>query len=604
MTTKKAILTILALFLLSGAVSGIDKILIEKPMIYPEDEELAKQADDIIKKAVILANRRYSDHFEISYIKAEGSPDYVISKVISVSDGSPVASFEMSKGEESYSKAIMGEFNDDKVALLSYWYVTLWNSFTGIFDEVHRDPPVFVDVLDTNLLDPSINPYYAYSPGSLYPTSIAVKSNGNLIAGFSNTTAELDSEFRLQGQPGADLIAANNYSFAGEIFVTPADTVYFRPLSGREVYRLVDGAPRSQKVRLGLDLSGMFTVLNDGSMIVKNVMEASKATRVDGRKKHEIDFSTGPNSTITLMLPASDGNVWTWDALERGFKIYAPVGDLVDTVVPIVFADESLYPSAGVLYPDGSFVLFTMTSAGYQLMRFGRDGVILWKMSDIEALESEAMPYNLKLAFDPNSGYLYLLDNMGKRIFKFIDVDWAEEHGGISDSAARIFELNDNIRRNLDEPSSYKEKAEYYNEIGAPEMAKANWEYVLDIDPYDDTANEMYDSLDVEIMKKRVYAETQKTIDMLESLGPESARVKYMATLQLYEKIISLAPGDDEVRNAKRTLEERFLQETAVPSSKPKPITIAGVDMKKPVPFLDAVLSPKPGGDRHIEKLT
>lgn len=596
MTTKKAVFTILAVLLISGAASGIDKILIEKPMIYPEDEALSKQVDDVIKKAVVLANRRYGDYFEISYLKADGSPDYVISKVVSVSDGSPVCSFEMSKGEESYSAVFVGNFNDDMVASLSYKYVSLWNSFTGVFDEEQHDPPVFIDVLDTNLLDPSINPFYVYAPNTLFPTSIAVKSNGNLIAGFSNTTAELDSEFRLRGQPGADLIAANNYSFAGEIFVTPADTVYFRPLMGREVFRLVDGAPSTQKVRLGLDLSGMFTVLNDGSMIVKDMMEATKATRVDGRKKHEIDFATGPYSRIGLFLPASDGTVWAWDLMEKGFKIYAPAGELIDTLIPIVSADEMLNPSSGVIYPDGSFVIFSMFSGAFQVMRFGRDGILMWRMAEIEALESEAMPFNLKLAFDSNSGYLYLLDNTGKRIFKFLDIIWAEEHGGVSDSAARIIELNDKIRSDLDNPSSYREKAEYYLEIGAAEMAKANWEYLLDIDPYDDTANEMYDTLDVVIMKKRAYAETKQTIDMLESIGPESARTKYMATLQLYEKIISLAPGDDEVRNAKRSLEERFLQETAVPSSKPKPITITAVDMKNLFPSLMLYYRRNPAG--------
>ncbi|MCK5200634.1 MAG: hypothetical protein KAR21_19900, partial [Spirochaetales bacterium] len=105
---------------------------------------------------------------------------------------------------------------------------------------------------------------------------------------------------------------------------------------------------------------------------------------------------------------------------------------------------------------------------------------------------------------------------------------------------------------------SVAEKAEYYEETGALELANQTWERILDIDPDYEPAYDKLDEIEVKIMSLNAETMKEKTIIKLQNLGPESARNDYRKTIQLYEKILAIDPSNREIKNSRAYLEELF----------------------------------------------
>ena len=149
-----------------------------------------------------------------------------------------------------------------------------------------------------------------------------------------------------------------------------------------------------------------------------------------------------------------------------------------------------------------------------------------------------------------------------------------------------IIALNQAIRQNPDEAEGYGKKAAYYQERDVILAAMAQWTRVMELDPFDMEASDTLDQLEVALLKYRASTESTRVYEFLDTLGPESARQVYMATMQLYEKILSFTPDDSATRMEMEKLRDRFLQKSAVPGQDSKVITIAGIDVVNLFPSL------------------
>jgi len=121
------------------------------------------------------------------------------------------------------------------------------------------------------------------------------------------------------------------------------------------------------------------------------------------------------------------------------------------------------------------------------------------------------------------------------------------------------------------------------------ELAKAQWEAVLDRDPFNESARKEIDYLDMVILTGKASELREKAIQLLETLGPESARQTYRQALQVYERIFSLAMGTEEAgKKAKKDFEDlkrRFQEKSAIPDEK-KGLKILKVAMENMFPSL------------------
>ena len=593
-------LTMLLIVSVSSALA-IDAISFTRPMIHPDTEANRVKVDGIFRKASVLASLRYEDLFSVEY--GGSGAEFTIEAVISFNDGEPVGSLSMSKratnAEQSFP--ILGEFSEDKIGYYAAGFASLWNGFTDGFRL--EDPPLYVDELPVEIIAPLIVPTNPALVASLAPIGGASLSDGSLVVAMSIAAATLDPWFRLVGRPGGDQVERNNYNLAGRVFTTPADTIYLIPGSGRAYYRVVDGVPGSQKLPIGNDVSTTpLAVLEDGSVIQKNVA-TSDVERFVGRERSGFSLATGQISYVSLIAAGPGGNLWSWDQVERRIKIYSFDGVLLESIVPIHKADEYLSPQALVPYNDGSFLMLVAGGAGLELRKYRVDGRPDWVMKEIASDFPESIPYNTQPVVDPTGQNIYLVDYMSRRVLKFYDPSVAEASGGVESDPVldAVLELNQKILDEPNETDHFSEKARYYESIGAPELAQATWQRLLLIDPFNSEANEKVDALELDKLMTLALAQDIRTREILDTLGPESARYEYSNAIRSYEQLLARDPGNNDIVGSKRSLESYFLQKQARPEEERKPITIASIDLESIFPSLISYYRANPVGAITIE---
>ena len=117
-------------------------------------------------------------------------------------------------------------------------------------------------------------------------------------------------------------------------------------------------------------------------------------------------------------------------------------------------------------------------------------------------------------------------------------------------------------------------------------LAKMWLEEIININPFDSKADSLLVQMEMNSLLNQVGKLKADTFDIIEKLGPESARPSYTKTVVLYEKILSLNPGNREVADDLMRFKETFNRETAVPGSKQKPLTIVSLDIDNIFPSL------------------
>jgi tetratricopeptide (TPR) repeat protein len=496
-----------------------------------------------------------------------------------------------SDGKESQNFTAMGEITQTRTRFLANGIFYLWASFKDYFASRMEDPPQFVDEIPSEVLSKSVQSNYNMM---LIPTSLAVKSNGNLLAGFSSVCLEMDRNFRILDQPGKQLLDAGNYLYAYGVAVTPGDTIILKPSMGSEMYRLTSGMSRPQRWRTGVEVQGPFAALSDGSVVILDQAKR-RATRILGRKRYPMNIHPYSYSYIAAITGGPEETLWVYDAIENRVRIHAISGELIDSIMPIVDQTRPITPTSMAVYANGRFVLF----ASGEMLCFRRDGTLAWRITEVPGSESDVLPQMAYLAVDSNTGIIYLADLMGKRILKFLDTGYSRKGGVRNDVEEKIIRLNQAHLGGDNE--ALVSKALLYEEVEAYEMAVAMWDGVLDLDVYNNEAQQKIDQMEISILKRKVAALKEKTLSILQTVGPESARQVYSQTVQLYERILSLRPDDAESKGALDELRRRFLEKTTVPVPRKKPLTIVNLDLENLFPSLMQYYRNNPAGSVRVK---
>ena len=599
---NKALLTFFVAIITAASVFAVDKILVKPPLIAPDTLENRRMVDDVLKRAAVLATRRYGENFRVEYDADIAEPDYTIEIVASL-DRDSAGVFEITDGDVEHSMSFIGVFNQGGVGFAASIYASLWNTYTDGFAGRIAAPPRLVDVLPMNILLSSVPGLVPAQINSITAISAAVKSTGNLLVAFGAFVAELDPHMHLIKTHGREMMEMGNYTFAGGVYLTPADTLYLKPTMGRQAQRLVDGTEIFRPINLGMDVFGPFTVLKDGTIVAFD-MTRQKTYRIDSSGREELNLKTSPTTYIYYLGTGPEGNIWSWDLTERRFKIHTKDGVLINTVIPITSATDYMAPLNGYVLPDGSFLLFVQGTGGFELRKYSKDGVLAWVMNELDLPVPETLPNNLALAFDPGRGYLYIVDVYGRRIIRLLDSDWTRTRGIDAPEADQILALNDAIKNRSSVPQALREKAEIYEERGAVELAMAGWMEVLAADPYDSDANMRLAALQAEVLKLQAIAETERTLSFLDKLGPASAQMQYMNTLRIYEQILQLVPDDDEARKAMENLMRTYQLYSTAPADRHKPARIVGTEVQNLFPSLMLSYRNRPAGAAVVKNTT
>ncbi len=549
------ILLILVAFPLLGVNNSINTIEILKPTIYPDTAENQKLINNLIADASVLTERIYYKYLELeeASINTGRDANYKLALNYVYDPDQSILQISLKNTDTGVSTSynIMGGVKTDTPIYLARAIFYLWTGHNNYLSDLSSHSPVFINELDTAYIQKSVIPE---TPTMLMPLDITVKPNGNIIGAFSLVCVEFDSNFKIISQPGRSLYEAGSYTSAGAVAVTPGGTVYLKPSMGRDIYRFPVNSDTGEKWRTGMDLYGPFITMPDGSIIVIDIQK-KKAVKIFNRKKTELDLFTSQYSYISTIAAGPEGNIWVYDIMEQRIRIHTPEGEILDSIIPVLDTSEGMSPSAMSVYRDGRFVLYY--SAG-KMFSFTREGIPIWGISDIAALEEkESLPLTAQIAVDSNGGFIYIADTMGQRIVKLLDKSYVLDHQITDQNTDKLTNLN----KDFIETGNVKyiaDKAVYYEESGALELANQTWERILDIDSNYEPAYNKLDQVQVKILAMNAEKIKITTIEKLQLLGPESARTDYRKTIQLYEQILSIDPTNIEIKKSRLYLEELF----------------------------------------------
>jgi len=558
-----------------------ERITILEPSLTPDPGEGRVLVDKIIKNAALTASRWYEDYIEVEYLKGDKPSFYDVEIVGYFSED--ITSLVVTTKRRSDEKKTDSFYLRGEISNHTAWYLAnvifyQWCSFNDFLSQKMVAPPVFVDELSTDYFARSMLPGNSWI---LSPTSVNINPDGNALIGSSYYCIEMDYGFRVLDEPGKSLFESGNYNFAYGVYVTPGGTIFLKPSAGREIYRLTEGTAVPQKLRVNMDLLGPFAALPDGSYVIVDIMK-KRSARYIGKKRHDLDLLPSQFSTISAITAGPEGNLWVYDTGEKRVRIYSADGTLIDSIMPIVDPSIPITASNISVYADGRFIL---NSFG-ELWCFKRDGIPLWRLKTLGGFYEEPLPQFFTFAADPSRGAIYIGDQMGRRIIKLLDIAYCKEKGIGYEFDKKIMNLNTEQLEKEDDPSPTMEKARIYGQMGSLEMTEAQWERVLEIDPDNPAAENQLNSLNLTKLKRKAEALKQKTHQILERLGPESARTYFSRTIQLYEQILSIDPDDEQVHKDLRQLKGAFSERETTPDSKQRRVSIKSVKIQNIFPSL------------------
>lgn len=576
-------LLLLALTGSGAAWAGVESIAVGKLAVYPDTAEKRALAESLVRKAALLAERTYGQFIHVSYGTSGERAQYLLELNAVFQDAGEALSVTLrpvSGGAAEQSFTITGKLRPEQASYLANVIFFLWSAFHGYLAEGMGEPAELVDEISAEAVARSALPEM---PAMLVPTSAAVTGNGSLLVGFSMICVELDSNFRILGQPGRSLYEEGDYAYAYGVAVTPAGTIFLKPGMGREIYRLLPGVEQPQRWRLGSDLFGPFAALPDGSAVIVDIAKR-QAFRVMERKTQSLDLFSGPYSFISAMAVGPEGTLWVYDAQERRLRIHGSDGRLIDGIIPVIDPSLGVTPLALAVRADGSFLLY---SSPGELWSFSRLGLPLWRLAALQGWEAqESLPQAAALAADSRQGLIYLADQTGRRILKLQDTAYSRRNGISNLIEEQLIALNRAQRREPNNPEPSAQKALLYERLSAFEMARRQWQRVMEIDPYHAQGQEKLKALELAILTGNARTLRARTLQTLENVGPETARVAYTRTLQLYERILALNPLDEGIREEMKELKARFQAREAAARAPQATLSITRISVQNLFPSL------------------
>ncbi len=573
----KRLFPLLLLLSIAGFVSAQETISIQIQMIDPESRENRDLINNIIVDSAARASRVYGEYIRVG--QNSDSAQYELQLMAIIDDENPlmVASFTKLSTGENISQSLLGEITDDSHRYLSEVIFKLWADMNSEKLILSTPLPQFMEEIPSRFITEAVAPGFSgYSTAS----AVAVKKNGNIILAMGSLCYEMTEDFNILSQIGGDIFNQSSAIFAFGASVTPGGTVYLKPTGGREIIRVIEGSPRSVRVRAGIDVNGPMAILNNGICILYHTT-SQKFIRIDGSKRSEIDLNLGPYSYVFAMAAGPEGNLWIHDSMEQRFKIYSDDGTFINSVIPVGLGGETLTPMSMTIYNSGEILLYSNSA----LYKFSKEGILLWKMAGYHFREEESFPVTpVNLAVDSQRGFIYMADYSANRLLKFFDPS------GISlqpdDRTETVLRLNENIDRDPDSSEYLWDKIDFYLNQESWILAKLWLEELTTIKPFDDKAQTLLVQMELKSLLSQVQELKNETAQLIEKLGPESARQKFSQTVQLFEKILSLNPANNQIISDLNRFKETFNRESATVGSQQKPLTIASIHIENIFPSL------------------
>jgi tetratricopeptide (TPR) repeat protein len=534
--------------------AAVDRIRIDAPLVDPRTPEALAQAADLLDATAGVANRLYAQRIECARAEVGGNFDYSLSLIASFGGSNPsmvIRIKRLSDGTESAAYPWLGQPTPELPSLFAHAVFMLLGSLTGNTQQASSQPPQPVDELPAALIS-----QWAY------PWSLATLPTGTIVAALGTSCVELDPALRIVSEPGKSLGENGVVNYALGVSVTPGGTILLKPAQGSSLYRIEADSAEPRKMQTGIELAtAPFAALPDGGVLVVD-SAARKAVKIMGKERADFPLFASPTEYISFVGVSPDSTVWVYDYILRAFRIYTTEGRLVDYVLPLVNPAKPLAPLAMTISPEGSFIVLS----NGQLLKFARDGSLIWKLDSLAGLEVEKLPASGSVAADWSRGLIYLADTTGRRIIRLLDTSYCAQKGIHNPTEEKLLALRQGPGAN--EPSQLSQAASLYETNGSSLMARAAWQKVLDADPDNPDAKARLRALEAIELKRTAAALDKKTRETLRELGPESARLTYTQALQTYEQILSRNRGDQETRSAMEELKKLF--ESGAPAPEPQ----------------------------------
>jgi tetratricopeptide (TPR) repeat protein len=580
----------LLFWLLAAAIPSFlpaaDRIAVARPLVSPEGTDASAKIDDLLDRSSAAINRLYGD--SIRAVGPEQSADYALATVASLDKDYATVVITVSRlsdGQKSAPLTWYAPATPDQPLWLARAVYLLWSSFHGFKDAAAVEPPVFVDELPGALLSPLMP-----------PMGIAAEPNGNVAVALLLSCVELDPALRPVGAPGSGLEEKGVPYYAGGVSATPGGSLFLKPNGGRDLYRLQPGGAPAQRIPTGLELASIYywTALSDASALLVDSTNR-KAWRVAaGRKRTELALFPNPSSWPTAWAAGTDGTIWAYDPLLKGVRIFTTEGTPADILLPLLDPTRSLVPTAMAVGPDGSFLMLS----GGTLLKFRRDGALMWEMSSMQGSDQESLPSAAAITVDWSHGTIYLADVVGKRIIKLLDRAYCREKGIRNDLEEKILAARANGAG--DEVRADSEAARIYESADSLLMAKEYWQKVDDVDPGNATAAARLLAIELGELKAAARDLDSRARATFARVGVESARPISVRAIQKYELILSKAPGDGEARKAMEDLKTLFSGGDGGPDRLP-PLTVSDVHVANLFPSLMQWYATHPAGSVTVK---
>lgn len=571
---KKSLLFLFLISLLP--ISAIaDSVTLDAQIISPSTSENQDFINSIISRAAADASRRYSQYMKVfPRNEYRQNPDYNI-KITAVLEGeTPVINLQL----DDLTQAIMGPFDQKSYIYLSEVVFKLWSLKNPDAISINQQQPLFLEEVPAALIIESAIPDFE---GYETISAAAFKNNGNLVMALGSLCYEVDRNFDIVEPLGQDQFKANGATFLMGVSVTPEGTVFLKPASGREVFKIIDGSSRTMKIRVGIDVSGPMAVLPSGSAILFDTA-GKKFIRLKGTRRSELPVKLNPYAYIYSMASGPEGNLWLFDNMEQRFKVYSEDGTYINSIIPVGLGSDTLFPMSMTVTGDGSIIAYNNTGSLY---RFNSAGILLWKMTKYINREEENFPMTpMNLALDEKDGYIYMSDYAGKRVLKFYDpgLDSGEKNKKVQE----ILTLNRTLNSDPYGDNPVRAKADYYLEQESWVLARLWLEELINLNPLDQIAEEQLDSIQIRAMMKQAADLERQTMEKAQKIGPESARTLFNRTIGLYEKILSIDRNNSDAAGRMTRFREAYNREAAGTGSGETPLTIAALSIEEIFPSL------------------
>lgn len=422
------------------------------------------------------------------------------------------------------------------------------------------------------------------------PQALATDSRGDLLVAGNATIVRFDRFMNLLAKL-APPEQANQYSWAGRIAVSPSDMVYAQSITGGDLWEFSPQLPEARRIRAGGQSVASITVMDDGSIILHDQV-AQNTVRVRDDRRQEITLTRGQYSYVRAISGGPDNTIWIWDTTTRMASISDPSGRQIDVLIPVMDSTEAAYIAAIAPYPNGDLLLASQNA----LHRVDESGLPVWSFSLSDHPQIGTLLGLSSVAFDANSGLIYLNDPLQGRIFQILDVEYARANDTIGDELGRLLELAEATARDPDDAAPFAARAEFYEERGAWAAAYHNWDLAAYLDPGDPQAEAGMErtELNQDLELARSIAEAAR--ETLATIGRATAQSEYYSALAIYEQLLARDPSNWEIADEMDALISEFEQPTRPRERNRMPLTIAAVEIDDVFPSLSLYYRANPVG--------